>query len=81
MKLEEEYKALFDAWRMTVTIVERKKFAQEALKRCPKFSGLLFKLKDAHDTESTEEHLKDIWRQSGDLLYKTLFHRKEDKEK
>lgn len=78
-RLKEAYNEAYEAWFMTLKIVERKKFAQQAIKRTPRFSGLLFKLKDQHGTESNEEHLQELWRKSEQLLYKALFEKKEDK--
>lgn len=92
-RLEEEYQKLERVWQDTWQIkggkANQKDFALAIQGRTP-FTALLFKLriqkinreratKKKMFYDETEELLQDIWRSSADLIYKTLYYKKEKK--
>lgn len=71
----EAYGKVLEAWFDHRHAPDRKSFALVIGKR--PFSGLLFQLRDRQDRgESvTSAAIKSLWRDSGDLILKTLLHR------
>ena len=72
-ELEAEYAKLRDLWRATHPIENQGDFARAIVGKTP-FSGLLFTLRRARGLDQTEEQLRRIWRDNGDLIARTLTH-------
>ncbi len=68
-KLNKELKNLIAVWEGCSRIIEQKDFALEIIPKT-KFSGLLFRLRQEN---GSVDDLKQIWRESADIIYKFLW--------
>jgi hypothetical protein len=71
-RMDEEYANLLALWRETKDIASQKEFALSIVPRTA-FAGVLFNVRKIHGEDQAEEHLKGMWRKSGDLIVKHLF--------
>lgn len=71
-KVDAEYENLVRTWREFYRIKDQKDFAL-AIKNKTKFTGILFGVRKRLGDEQSEDSLKEVWRNSADLIVKMLF--------
>ncbi len=74
-KVNTHFEALKQVWLEHRSIDDQKTFALAIAGKTP-FTGLLFQLRRDHGTNQTEQHLKEKWRESSDLILKAIFKNK-----
>jgi hypothetical protein len=71
-KVEAEYERLLETWADTRDIEDQKEFAL-AIGPRTRFTGLLFGIRKKIGKGQTEEDLRKAWRDSVDIISKTIF--------
>jgi hypothetical protein len=72
--LEAAWGQLQQVWQRSWRIEDQKAFARAVLGATP-FTGLLFALRKHHGPAQTEDLLRRLWEQSGDVIVKMLYER------
>lgn len=70
--LDKEYNNLKDVWVANYQIKDQKEFAL-AIQGKTKFTGVLFTIRKLHGNAQTEQELREMWRNYGEGIVKTLF--------
>ena len=71
-RVDAAYEKLKGVWTETLGIESQKDYALAIQGNTP-FTGLLFTLRKKHGDGQTEEHLRQAWRESSDVIIKTMF--------